>query len=56
MDEITLKYILSELYKIRDGILEDSSRTIAAYHLGILLCYVDLKLQDIEEKKDFGHT
>lgn len=44
-----LEYIQRQLICIRDGILDDSSRTRAAYHLGVLLSSVNITLQEEKE-------
>ncbi len=60
IDKKCLEYIFNELEQIHEGILDESYRTKAAFRLGVLTCYIDLWIQEIEEKRqkdeDFGHT
>ena len=58
MDKDYLEYIFEQLIEIRNGLLDDSSRTHAAFNLGMLMCSVEIHLHDMneEEVKEFGHT
>ena len=47
-----LRFIFSQLEKIRDGLLTDSSRSAAAYHIGILMCSLDLTLSEDKENNN----
>lgn len=48
MDKEYLLFIQSKLFEIRDGMLGDSSRTTAAYNLGLLVCSINLTLQEMD--------
>lgn len=47
-----LEYILDALREIRDGMLGDSTRTHAAYNLGVLLCCVEFNLAQEDEEEE----
>lgn len=48
--------ILESLYLVRDGLLDESSRTYAAYNLGMLTASIENILELEDEEKEFGHT
>lgn len=46
-----LNFIIEKLFQIRDGLLDDSSRTRAAYHLGYLLHFVQTEFNILKHEK-----
>lgn len=46
-----LEYICDALREIRDGMLGDSTRTHAAYNLGVLLTCIEFNLAQEEEEE-----
>lgn len=60
MEKEYLIDILESLFLVRDGLLDDLSKTHAAYHLGMLIASLEITLEELEEyeekQNDFGHT